>query len=45
MQQQWPDANVVITQYNMKRELQKFGDRGAVAVEKEVIQLFTMDEI
>ena len=45
MHEYCPTTKVVITKYKMKRVLQKFGDQGATAVEKEVIQLLTMDSI
>ena len=41
MQEHCPTAEVVMTQYNINKGLHKFGYGGAVAVEKEVIQLLT----
>ena len=34
-----------MTQQNMRKGLQKFGDRGAVALEKDIRQLLSMDDI
>ena len=34
-----------MNQYNMNRDLQKFGDQGAADMEKELRQLITMDVI
>ena len=36
MQEHWPTAKIVMTQYNTKKGVHKFGDQGDATVEKEV---------
>ena len=45
MQENWPTAKVVMIQYNMKRDLHKFGEWDAMTMEKGVRQLLKMDSI
>ena len=45
MQERFPTAKDVMTQYNMKRGLYNFGGRGAAVVDKKTRQLIKIDAI